>query len=378
MKVLVVHNRYVSAVPSGENAVVDEETASLREAGVDVVTHLRSSDEIAALPPAKKAALALRPLRSGEDAAAVRRLIRETRPDVLHLHNPYPLVSPWVIRVAHGEGVPVVQTVHNYRHGCIAGSFFRDGHPCEDCLGHRTLWPGVVHGCYRGSRPQSAVLAAAENAHRGTWRSVDAYLALTAFAKTKLVAAGLPADRIVIRPNTTPDPGEPRPPGEGVLFVGRLDEEKGVPLLLAAARLCSMPVTVVGSGRYADAAATAPNVTYLGPRTPAEVAAAMTSAAAVVIPSVCYEGMPRVLVEAYARARPVVATAVGPLPELVPDETGWTAAPTPEALAAALDAVTPEAAAAKGAAARARYLATMTPERTMTQLLDLYRSVASR
>jgi glycosyltransferase involved in cell wall biosynthesis len=367
MRVLVVHNQYVSAVPSGENAVVAEEVEALRAAGVDVRTHLRSSDEIAALPPAKKALLAVRPVRSAEDARAVRRALDGV--DVLHLHNPYPLVSPWVVRVAKRAGVPVVQTVHNYRHGCVAGSHYRDGHVCEDCLPTRTRWPGVAHGCYRGSRPQSLALTTAELLHTGTWHSVDRYLALTAFAKRKLVEAGLRAEQVTVRPNSTPDPGEPSPPGEGLLFVGRLDEEKGAPLLYEAWRRSGVPLTVIGSGRHEPP----DGVRYLGPQPAGVVAAEMERAAAVVVPSVVYEGFPRVVCEAFARGRPVVATDVGPLPDLVTPDRGWLAPPAADGLAAVLRDVRPDP--ARGAAARAHYLAELTPERTLRALLDVYAAV---
>jgi glycosyltransferase involved in cell wall biosynthesis len=368
MKVLVVHNRYVSAVPSGENAVVDDEVAALRAEGVEVVTHLRSSDEIGDLSTAGKAALATRPLYSRDDARAVARKLDGV--DVLHLHNPYPLVSPWVVRVAKQAGVPVVQTVHNYRHGCVAGSHYRDHHACEDCLRHLpSRWPGVVHGCYRGSRAQSLVLTTAEVLHAGTWRSVDRFLALTAFAQDKLVEAGLPADRITVRPNSAPDPGEPTPPGEGLLFVGRLDEEKGARLLYDAWSRSPVPLTVIGAGTYPPP----PGIRYLGPQPPEVVAAEMERCAAVVVPSVVYEGFPRVVAEAFARGRPVLATEVGPLPGLVPPNRGWLAAPTPPALASALASVTPDP--VRGAAARAHYVATLTPERTMRALLDVYAAV---
>jgi glycosyltransferase involved in cell wall biosynthesis len=361
MRVLVAHNRYVSAVPSGENAVVDEEIAALRAAGVDVVTHLRSSDEITRMSPG----LAVRPLYSRADARAVAAKLAGV--DVLHLHNPYPLLSPWVVRVAKKAGVPVVQTVHNYRHGCVAGSHYRDHHVCEDCLPARTRWPGVAHACYRGSRAQSAVITAAELLHTGTWRSVDRYLALTPFAKGKLVEAGLPADRIVVRPNSTPDPGEPAPPGEGLLFVGRLDEEKGARALYDAWRP-GIALTVIGSGRYEPP----PGIRYLGPQPPDVVAGEMRRAAAIVVPSVVYEGFPRVVVEAFAHGRPVVATDVGPLPDLVTPERGWV---TPVSLLGeTLAGVRPDA--ARGAAARAYYLAELTPELAMTRLLDVYRTLA--
>ena len=365
MRVLVVHNRYVSAVPSGENAAVDDEIATLREAGIDVVTHIRSSDEIARVTPG----LAVRPVFSKTDAREVAAKLDGV--DVVHLHNPYPLLSPYVVRVAKRAGKPVVQTVHNYRHGCVAGSHYRDGHVCEDCLGTRTRWPGVAHGCYRGSRAQSVVLTAAELVHGGTWRQVDRYLALTSFAKDKLVAAGLPAERIDVRPTSRPDPGEPTPPGEGLLFVGRLDEEKGAPLLYAAWRDAGRPpLTVIGDGTHKPP----PGVDYRGQQPADVVAHDMERCAAVVVPSVVYEGYPRVVVEAFSRGRPVVATDVGPLPSIITPDRGWVA--PPGSLASALRSVTPDA--ARGAAARAHYVAELTPEIALRRLLDVYTALVVR
>src|SRR5947209_9608271 len=135
MKVVVAHNRYSSAQPAGENTVVDAEIAQLRAAGVEVVPFLRSSDEIGTLPAAQKALLPLSPIVSPVAARQLAALIREHRPDVLHLHNPYPLISPWIVRTAHAHGLPVVQTVHNYRQVCAPGVYFRDGHICTDCRG---------------------------------------------------------------------------------------------------------------------------------------------------------------------------------------------------------------------------------------------------
>ena len=377
VRVLVVHNRYASAAPSGENAAVDDDIAALRAAGVDVVTHFRSSDEIAALPLAGKAALAGRPLYSRADVAAVTRLLRETRPHVVHLHNPYPLVSPYVVRAAAAAGVPVVQTLHNYRRVCIAGSLFRDGRVCEDCLPTRARWPGVAHACYRGSRAQSVALTAAELAHAGTWRLVAHHLALARFTAGKL---GL--SPVTIRPNATADPGDPAPPGTGHLFAGRLDEEKGARLLVAAWRRTPPGgrLTVVGDGRcraeVERLAAERSDVTYLGPLPAAAVAAAIDTSAVVVVPSVCYEaGLPRVAVEAFARGRPVLATDTGPLGELVTPDVGWTAAATPEAFGAAL-AATGSWDTDRAAGARSRYLAEHTPERSLRTLLGVYEKVA--
>ena len=383
-RVVVVHNRYVSAVPSGENEVVDDEVAQLRSAGVDVVTYLRDSDEIAGLGALGKARLATRPIRSGEDVRALGALLREVRPDVLHLHNPYPLISPWVIRTAARHGVPVVQTVHNYRMSCVAGSFYRDGAPCEDCLGKALPWPGVAHGCYRGSRLQSVPMAAALATHRRTWPLVSRFLPLTAFMTGKLRAAGIPDEQITVRPNAAADPGEPQGQGAGFFFAGRFDKEKGVLLLLDAWRRSGLDsrstLVIAGDGNYQDQvrreAAALKGVTLTGTVSRDEVGRLMRQAAVVVVPSLGYEGFPRIVVEAFARARPVLVSDLGALPELVDDAVGWRAAPNPAGFAAGLVAAASGDAVAKGAAARQRFLERYTPDHVLAQLLDVYAAVA--
>ncbi|MGH3076057.1 MAG: glycosyltransferase, partial [Gaiellales bacterium] len=158
MRVLVVHNRYRSAQPSGENAVVEEETALLREAGAVVELLSVESDDIAGWPAAKRLTLPARVVWSRDGARAVRRAIAGFRPDVVHAHNTFPLLSPAALRAAHGTGVRVVQTLHNFRPLCPAATFLRDGRVCEDCLG-RVPIPAVVHGCYRSSRAATLPIA---------------------------------------------------------------------------------------------------------------------------------------------------------------------------------------------------------------------------
>lgn len=385
MRVLVVHNRYRSGVPSGENRVVDDEVALLRSSGVEVETYIRESDEIDAFGPLERAALAVRPVISLQAARELRRLIAAFRPEVVHLHNPFPLISPWVVRVARAAGVPVVQTVHNYRHGCPSGLLFRDDAVCEDCLGRALPWPAVLHGCYRGSRAQSAVMAAAAFAHRGTWRLVDRFLAVSDFAAAKLVEAGIAPGRVVVKPNAVADPGPPDPPGDGFLYAGRLSEEKGVQLLLEAWRISGLgartTLSIAGDGPLAplvrEAAASLPGLRWLGALDRGDVAAAMRASRAVVLPSVCHEALPTTVLEAFAHGRAVVATDRGALRDLVGDGAGWLAPPEPAVLAAALRAATePRAAARAGARARARYEAAFTPAAVLAALLDAYRAVA--
>ncbi|HZV27555.1 MAG TPA: glycosyltransferase, partial [Acidothermaceae bacterium] len=190
MRVLVVHNRYRSENPSGENAVVDLEVDLLRGAGVDVAVFERSSDEIDAFSRRERAGLAMQPIYSASSIRRVREIVREFKPDVLHLHNPYPLISPSVLRTARTAGVATVVTVHNYRLVCTNGLFFRDGHSCHDCQGTRLPYPAVVHACYRESRPESAVIGTALVVHRKTWHTVDRFIALSGPIRDFLLAYG--------------------------------------------------------------------------------------------------------------------------------------------------------------------------------------------
>jgi glycosyltransferase involved in cell wall biosynthesis len=382
VKVVVAHNRYRSAAPSGENRIVDLEIDQLGRAGVEVIPFLRSSDEIPALPLASKALLPVSPLWSPGSVRALSGLLRRHRPDVLHLHNPYPLLSPAVVRTAHRHGVPVVHTVHNYRQVCASGIYFRDGGICHDCRGRRLGVPAVIHRCYRGSAAQSAVMAVTLAAHRPTWRSVDRYLALTSAIADHLREYGIPADRIVVKPNAVPDPGPPAPLGDGFLFAsGRLAPEKGLGLLLEA--WSRHPDGAVGTLRIAgdgeqrglaeQAAATRSDVTYLGPLDPAGVRAEMISSAVVVAVPLWHDVLPTVVIEALAAGRPVLGTALGGVPYQV-GGAGWVVAPMVDALAMALPAARSEAAGRAGAA-RTRYEETFHPDVVTRRLLDVYESL---
>jgi glycosyltransferase involved in cell wall biosynthesis len=384
VRVLVVHNEYRSEMPSGENQVVAAEGEMLRRAGVEVDTYVRSSDELEGCGVLQRAALPIRPIFSVTDVRAIRRRIRAMRPDVVHLHNPFPLISPWVVRVAKSEGVPVVQTVHNYRHSCPAGDFFRDGAPCEDCSGKAVPWPAVVHGCYRGSRSQSAVMAAAARAHRATWHMVDRFLPVSEYVAGHLVKSGIPRERITVRPNSAEPRGPVQPPGSGFVFVGRLTAEKGVSLLISAWTESDVwrdeRLIVVGDGPERDlvVAASDRNVRYEGTVDRARVTTLLDEAAVVIIPSLCYEGFPRLVAEAFERGRPVAATALGSLRELITPDVGWTAPAQPLAFAQMIAvAVSDPALAQKGAAARAVYESTLTPSATIASLLDVYAAVIS-
>lgn len=387
MRVLVAHNRYQAINPSGENEVVDSEIEALTTAGVEVIRYLRSSDEIASWSAGRRLALAGAPVWAASAIADVRALIAETRPDVVHLHNPYPLLSPGVVTAAHRLGVPVVQTVHNHRHVCMNGVHFRDGHVCYDCVGRRVPWPGVAHGCYRGSHAQSVPMAAAIALHRRTWHDVAMFLALTeSLADYLRQAVGIAAERITVRPNTVDDPGPPSDaPADGqFLFVGRLSVEKGPQLLLDAWGLGpphpSAHLTIVGDGPMRSALEIRTrgraDITLTGQLTSQQVQAQIRKAACVVIPSVCPEVFPRVAVEALAAGRPVVATDLGGLSSIVGEDAGWICPAAPEALANALSRAA-RFDGKRAGAARERYARYYHPTVVLQQLMDIYRDVSS-
>jgi glycosyltransferase involved in cell wall biosynthesis len=384
VKVLVVHNRYRSDVPSGENRVVDAEIEMLTAAGVTVVPYLRSSDEIDSLSAAGRLTLPLQPVHGRRALADIERLITTHRPDILHLHNPYPFVSLSVVRAAHRLGVPVVQTVHNHRHSCMRGSYFRDGHDCRLCQGRATPWPAVQHGCYRDSRVQSVPMAAAFRLHRSDQSAVDLYVALTQPIADSLLASGLVrTDQVVVRPNTVVDPGPATPVGDGLLFVGRLTPEKGVDVLLEAWNRSGRPLgtlTIVGDGplrRQVERAAAEPGsgVIDRGPLTAADVAGEMQRCAAVVVPSTSPEALPLVVLEAFSHGRPVLAAAAGGLASTVDDAVGVLVRATEDGLTTGLSLLAERNLDDMAAAARDRYEQLYSPTVVVAAQLDIYRSV---
>ncbi len=390
MKVLIAHNRYSSAQPSGENTMVDNEIAQLTEAGIEVIPFLRSSDDIAGLPLSRKAALPLSPIYSRSATRELADLIQRHQPSLMHLHNPYPLLSPWVVRTAHKLDVPVVQTIHNFRHVCAAATFVRDGRDCRDCVGKAFPTPAIKHNCYRGSKAQSAIMATTLTIHRGTWHSVDRFIALTDGIAAYLKEYGIAEDRITVKPNAVPDPGRaPATPGEGFVCVGRLTPEKGIGLLLEAwqrhpdGKLGTL--RVIGDGpmraEVESVAGQRGDVEFLGLVPHDRVQALMRAAAVVVVPSLWNDVLPTVIIEAMANGRPVLGTSRGGIPYVIgvgePAPGGWVVEPTVDALAEALPDVLAQSDPV-GLAARLRYLAKFVPDVVLDELIEAYRLTITR
>ncbi len=331
MKILVAHSRYRSAVPSGENRVVDQECAALAELGHQVFLFERSSDDIAAWPKLKQAAL---PALVVWNAAARRDLtaaLRAFRPDVVHLHNTFPLLSASVLDACRSAGVPVVATLHNYKLVCASGDFFRAGRPCHDCDPGRPF-PAMRHGCYRGSRAATAPVALSSAVHRAAWRSLVAgYVFISQSQRDLLRDFGFPRDRVFVRYNMIPAREVPVVGRKDIVaYAGRLDAAKGLPVLMRGwdryreqAAQPGLGLVIAGSGPLADEvagwAATRPSVQLTGQLDAAACASLMASARAVILPSAWEETFGLAAVEAMALGVPPVAAAHGSFRELVTD-----------------------------------------------------------
>lgn len=375
MRILIVHNAY--RLRGGEDSVMEAEAALLTSRGQTVEMFLRHNDAIEGM---SRIGAALNTTWSASVARDFDLALRSFRPDVVHVHNTFPLISPAIYWVAYRLRVPVVQTLHNFRLLCPGALFLREGKVCEDCIG-RLPWRGVVRACYRGSRPASAALAGMLAVHRaaGTWRNkVSRYIALNEFCRAKFVAGGLPAERIVVKPNFVDFPVSADGERAGLLFVGRLSAEKGVTTLAEAARrVPDVALRVAGSGPEASCLDGIAGVAALGALDGDSVRAEMNRALALVLPSIWYENFPRTLVEAYACGLPVIASRLGALAELVEDgETGLLFEPgNARELAERMTwaQAHPQQMAEMGRKARALYEAEFTADRNYAQLMGIYR-----
>lgn len=381
MRVLLLHNLY--QIAGGEDVVVQAEKALLEANGHQVALLEADNDAIAS--PINQVITAANAIYSPSSKQKVRAEIAKFKPDLVHIHNFFPLLSPAVYDACQDAGVPVVQTLHNYRLLCLNAFLFRDGHPCEDCLGKFIPSPGVVHACYRGSRVGSSVVAAMLSVHRarGTWaKKVNAYIALTEFAREKFIQGGLPEKKLYTKPNFVTDPGLGEGRGNYALFVGRLSPEKGLDTLLTAWERQSppIPLKIVGDGPLATqvqkAAERLKNVEWLGRQPKEQVLALMKDAQFLLVPSQWYEGCLMVVLEAYAVGLPVIASELGSLYSLVtPGSTGLLFRPgDPEDLAAKVEwAIShPKALASMRLNARAEFEAKYTAAQNYQKLIEIY------
>jgi glycosyltransferase involved in cell wall biosynthesis len=389
MKILLAHNRYRSGTPSGENRVVDQEGEALSALGHEVVGFGRSSDEIGQWSVARKALLPARLIWSRESYRSLRAVLREQRPDVVHVHNTFPLLSASVLHACRDESIPVVVTVHNYRLACPSGTFYRGGAVCHDCVQGPPV-QSVLHGCYRGSRAATIPFALDMTVHRQAWRSlISAYIFISASQRDLLQALDLTTDRVFVRHNLIPHRARlqtKRTPT--VVYAGRLDEVKGVRLLMAGwdrYRMKSgepgLKLIVAGGGPLGEEmaawASTRPSVEMKGTVSSDECAELISQARAVLMPSAWEEPFGLVAVEAMAAGVPPIAAGHGAFTELItPGVDGVLFSPgDPDALGLAITDVetNPEQYDVYGEQARKTYEEQFDPRRSVEDLLGIYR-----
>jgi glycosyltransferase involved in cell wall biosynthesis len=331
MNILIGHNYYKD--PGGEDAVFHSHAGLLERFGHQVLCYRRHNDEVNSGLFSRTRHLAT--LRfSRRSYRDMRRLIRDFRPDIAHFHNVYFVMTPAVFYACQDEGVPVVVSLHNFRLMCINGLLFRDHKPCEDCL-QKGPCAGIKHRCYRRSLFLSSILTDMMCYHRRkhTWsRAVDRFIVATAFSRGKFVEMGIAADRIDVLPHFVENPtalsgGQGR--GDFALYAGRLSNEKGVKVLLNAWRdIKGVSLYITGTGPLRVEIEEQikreglSNVKMLGFLQRDEYIKVLTQARFIVVPSLCYENFPRVIVEAYGYGVPVLASRLGSIEEIVADR--WT------------------------------------------------------
>lgn len=387
LRILQLHNHHASL--GGAMEVLSHERELLVAAGHEV--------EQLTLPPAGE--LGLTPLRAGvkavwnhEAAIETSRRVAGFRPDVVHVHTPFPLMSPAVFRAAKRAGIPTVVTLHSFRFACVAATCHRDGHICEDCVGRRVKWPSVQHRCYHDSALGSGALALSLVTHRamGTFHNdIDRYLALTGFARDLMIRDGYPPDKIVVKPNSVPDTGavgRPDAASPYFLFAGRLIDVKGVRTLLDAWRRLAterVRLVVAGDGELRnlvkDAAAADERIEWRGWLDESSITRLMSGALATVVPSEWYEGLPLVILRSLSVGTPVVVSDLENISkELLEDGAGWafrTGQPADLARTVQTVASRPDTVSRMRQRARASFVARYSPAVDTARLEAVYRSL---
>jgi glycosyltransferase involved in cell wall biosynthesis len=386
MRVLVVHNFYRSENASGENLSVTDEIVGLRAAGWDVEVLSADSDVIAdGIVPMPE--LAIRPLYSGLSNERINDALQRFRPHVALVENVFPLHSPAIIRTMRARGVPVAAGVRSYRMLCAASSLYRNGAICRECIGSRSNFPAIRHGCFQESSRRTAPIAVSLRMHRSTFRSIDAFLAVSDFVRDELIAAGFDSERIVVRPNFVDDPGANEPLGDGFVFGGRLTDDKGIEPMVTGWQRSGVwekqKLRIAGSGPLEQLVRDADpkfRIEHLGLVPHPRMLELIAASAVTVVPSLWPEPFGRGVIEAAARGRAALVTRSGGLPELVEDGvTGWVSDLDADSISESFRrAADPAAQRDSGTRARARFEQRFTRDVSLAILDDTLRRLAAK
>lgn len=336
MRVLLVHEFYRSSAPSGEDDVFRNESIMLENSDIDVCTYNVYNDDIDDSTLLKRVRLGLQTIWSRVSYRKFTEVLQSIRPDIVHFHNTFPLLSPSVYKSCRDNDLPVVQTLHNFRLVCPGALLQRVNKPCEDCLSG-SIFNSVRHRCYRGSLMATLPLTCMISYNRlvGSYKNVNRYIALTNFAASRMIRGGMPPDRISVKPNFLPDPPSPvYSKKDYLVYTGRLSEEKGIWTLLKSwTQIPDIPLHILGDGPLRDKAIQFSKehnlpVTFHGAVKRKLVIDIVKYARAQIIPSEWYEGFPMVILEAFACGTPVLASSIGSLDELIDEGvTGYKFSP---------------------------------------------------
>jgi len=391
VKIILVHCHYQQ--PGGEDVVFEQERKLLERAGHDVVVYQRSNYEVESYPGLKRFVLLQKAVWNTDTREDFADLLRAEKPDLVHVHNTWIMISPAIYSACRDAGVPVVQTLHNYRLLCPVGTFFRDGKICEECLEH-TLWRSLRNRCYRDSHAETAAVGMMLAVHRArhTWeQEVSSYIVLTEFAKGKFLKGGLPPEKIFVKPNfLDPDPGPRTGDGDYAVFAGRLSPERRVSALLEAwTHLRSrIPLVVVGGGAQQGhleelaASQKLDMVRFTGLLPHDKAVETIRGARFLIFSSEWYETFGLTMVEAFACGVPVICSGMGAMREIVDDRrTGLHFTPGDNRdLAEKVEWAWnhPEQMREMGMAARREYENKYTAEKNYPRLLEIYEDAITR
>lgn len=395
MKVLLVHNFYQSSAQSGEDAAYRNEVMLLKDKGIEIIQHEKHNDEISG--SFKNLKMAFSMVWSRGNYQELLKLIKKEKPDIAHFHNIWYLLSPSAYYACKDAGIPVVQTLHNFRMFCANGLLLRDGKTCEACIS-KTPWRSIVHACYRDSRLYSVPVVASQCIHRSkkTWTdTVDAYITLTEFGKQKFIQCGLPRNKIFVKPNFFINPPSPNyTHGDYAIYLGRLSQEKGLDVLLEAVTLYNgmtsspLNIKIVGAGPLRQQLVNKANkkklfnIEFPGEKELGQCLDLLSGSRFLIIPSICYENFPMVIREAFACGKPVLASRLGAMAEIVHDNrTGLLFEPgNASDLAEKIQWMTDngEACTEMGKNARSEFDCKYTGEKNFQMLMAIYRQTLEK
>lgn len=323
LKILILHNFYQQR--GGEDFVFESEMALLNSYGHNISLFTENNNLIKTFYSMAKTFFYSNYSKTSKNK--LKKILHELEPDIVHVHNFFPLLTPSIYDACNDKGIPVVQTLHNYRIICPGGLLLRDGLVCEKCI-KGSAYQAVIHKCYKNSYLGSLSVANMVEKHRniGTWeKKVTKYIALTEFAKTRFVMSGIPENKILIKPNFVFDLkkqiNNKNLKRSGALFVGRLSQEKGISTLIKAWQKINFHLRVLGTGPLENKIKESKNkfINLLGVKDQKIVRAEMSKAAFLIMPSEWYEGFPIVLVESFSQGLPIIVSGLGSLAEIVQD-----------------------------------------------------------